>query len=116
MPDSQVLVEKIVRLQRHIAKKQEKLDFLEDHMATMTEEVKKKNRIIVEYVMKAEAGILSTENMDENKVSQIRSKFSISPSAFRAMTSFLFLASRAFGFSSYLHYTQSRSNLFPSDE
>ena len=72
MPDSQVLVEKIVRLQRHIAKKQEKLDFLEDHMATMTEEVKKKNRIIVEYVMKAEAGILSTENMDENKVSHIR--------------------------------------------
>ena len=75
MPDSQVLVEKIVRLQRHIAKKQEKLDFLEDHMATMTEEVKKKNRIIVEYVMKAEAGILSTENMDENKVSQIRTEF-----------------------------------------
>ena len=75
MPDSQVLVEKIVRLQRHIAKKQEKLDFLEDHMATMTEEVKKKNRIIVEYVMKAEAGILSTENMDENKVSQIGAQF-----------------------------------------
>ena len=75
MPDSQVLVEKIVRLQRHIAKKQEKLDFLEDHMATMTEEVKKKNRIIVEYVMKAEAGILSTENMDENKVSQIGPQF-----------------------------------------
>lgn len=67
MPDSQVLVEKIVRLQRHMARKQEKLDFLEEHMGTMTEEVKKKNRIIVEYVMKAEAGILSTENMDENK-------------------------------------------------
>ena len=57
MPDSQVLVEKIVRLQRHMARKQEKLDFLEEHMGTMTEEVKKKNRIIVEYVMKAEAGI-----------------------------------------------------------
>ena len=69
MPDSQVLVEKIVRLQRHMARKQEKLDFLEEHMGTMTEEVKKKNRIIVEYVMKAEAGILYTENMDENKVS-----------------------------------------------
>ena len=68
MPDSQVLVEKIVRLQRQIAKKQEKLDFLEEHTATMSEEVKKKNRIIVEYVMKAEAGILSTDNMDENKV------------------------------------------------
>ena len=113
MPDSQVLVEKIVRLQRHIAKKQEKLDFLEDHMATMTEEVKKKNRIIVEYVMKAEAGILSTDNMDENKVS-LR-EISISSFAFSALTSFLF-ASRAFGFSSYLHSTKSRSNLFPSDE
>ena len=44
VPDSQVLVEKIVRLQRHIARKQEKLDFLEEHMATMTEEVKKKKR------------------------------------------------------------------------
>ena len=28
-----------------------------------------------EYVMKAEAGILSTENMDENKVSQIGPQF-----------------------------------------
>ena len=71
VPDSQVLVEKIVRLQRQIAKKQEKLDFLEEHTATMSEEVKKKNRIIVEYVMKAEAGILSTDNMDENKVSGV---------------------------------------------
>ena len=77
VPDSQVLVEKIVRLQRHIARKQEKLDFLEEHMGTMTEEVKKKNRIIVEYVMKAEAGIMSTENMDENKVSQWRWRWRI---------------------------------------
>ena len=68
VPDSQVLVEKIVRLQRQIAKKQEKLDFVEEHMSTMTEEVKRKNKIIQSYVMNQETGTLSTGDMDENKV------------------------------------------------
>ena len=67
MPDSQVLVEKIVRLQRHIAKKQEKLDCLEDHMATMTEEVKKKNRIIVETDSKGEIRAAVTSSTVERK-------------------------------------------------
>jgi hypothetical protein len=69
VPDSHVLIEKIVRLQRQIAKKQEKLDFVEEHVSTMTEEVKKKNRIIQTYMMtQMEAGTLSSEDMDENKV------------------------------------------------
>ncbi len=67
-----MLVDKIVRLQRQIAKKQEKLDFVEEHMSTMTDELKKKNRIIQGYVMNQESGTLSTENMDENKVIEER--------------------------------------------
>ena len=68
VPDSQVLVEKIVKLQRAMAKKQEKLDFTEEHISTLLEEVKKKNKIIQHYVMKAETGVLSTEDSDRNKV------------------------------------------------
>ena len=35
VPDSQVLVEKIVKLQRLMAKKQEKLEFMEEHVSTL---------------------------------------------------------------------------------
>lgn len=67
VPDSHVMVEKIVKLQRNLAKRQEKLDFLEEHVSTLLGEVKKKNRIIQHYVMKSESGTLTTENMEENK-------------------------------------------------
>ena len=75
VPDSQVLVEKIVTLQRAIAKKQEKLEFVEEHMGTLMVEVKKKNKIIQGYVMSQETGTLSTENMDANKVRRRLSKW-----------------------------------------
>ncbi len=68
VPDSQVLVDKIVKLQRVMAKKQEKVDFMEEHISTLLEEVKKKNRIIQHYVMKAESGALVTTESDRNKV------------------------------------------------
>ena len=68
MPDSEVLVDKIVKLQRLMAKKQEKVDFMEEHIGTLLEEVKKKNKIIQHYVMKAETGALVTTESDRNKV------------------------------------------------
>ena len=43
------MIEKIVKLQKSCAKRQEKVDFLEEHVEQLLSEVKKKNRIIQEY-------------------------------------------------------------------
>ena len=42
----QLLVEKIVKLQKSCARRQEKIDFLEEHVETMLNEIKKKNKLI----------------------------------------------------------------------
>jgi hypothetical protein len=63
-----VLVDKIVRLQRLMARKQEKVDFMEEHISTLLEEVKKKNRLIQHYVMQSDPGALVTDESDRNKV------------------------------------------------
>ena len=68
MPDSQVLVEKIVKLQKELAKRQEKLDFMEEHVSTMVEEMKKKNKLLQNMMLKLDVGTLATEDMDDNKV------------------------------------------------
>lgn len=67
-PDSQMLVEKIVRLQRDLARRQEKMDFMEEHVGTLVEELQKKNRLIQSYLLNQEAGALVSSEMDENKV------------------------------------------------
>jgi hypothetical protein len=61
-------VEKIVKLQRDLARRQEKLDFMEEHISTMLEEMKKKNRLIQNFMLKQEPGALASSDMDENKV------------------------------------------------
>ncbi len=58
-----------MKLQRLMARKQEKIDFMEEHVNTLVEEVKKKNKIIQHYVMSMEAGALATNESDRNKVS-----------------------------------------------
>ena len=68
VPDSQVLVEKIVKLQREMAKRQEKLDFMEEHVNTMVQEMKKKNKLLQNLLLKQETGALASTDMDENKV------------------------------------------------
>ena len=68
VPDSHVLVEKIVKLQRTLARKEEKLEFMEDHISTMVEEMKKKNRLLQHYILQEESGALASASMDENKV------------------------------------------------
>ena len=68
MPDSQVLVEKIVKLQRELAKRQEKMDFMEEHVGTMVEEMKKKNKLLQNLMLKQDVGTLATTDMDDNKV------------------------------------------------
>lgn len=67
-PDKQVLIERLVKLQRENAKKAEKLDFMEEHAQVLVSELQKKTRLIQNFVMKMPAGALSSESMDQNKV------------------------------------------------
>ena len=68
VPESHVLVDKIVKLQKTLARKQEKIEFMEEHVSTMLEEMKKKNKLIQNYILKVESGALVSSQMDENKV------------------------------------------------
>ncbi|XP_078667883.1 coiled-coil domain-containing protein 186-like [Branchiostoma floridae x Branchiostoma belcheri] len=70
--DKSVLVERILKLQKAHARKNEKLEFMDDHITQMVDEVKKKTKIIQMYVMREEAGTLSTEFMDDNKARMAR--------------------------------------------
>merc|ERR1711972_454760 len=67
METQQMLVEKIVGLQRACAKRQEKLDFLEEHVQQLLAEIKKKNRVIQHYLMSLEPGALISEESDIHK-------------------------------------------------
>jgi len=63
----QLLVEKIVKLQRACARRQEKLDILEEHIQQLMTEIKKKNRLIQHYFMNLETGTLATAQSDLHK-------------------------------------------------
>ncbi len=70
VPDSQLLVEKIVKLQREMARRQEKVEFMEEHISTMVEEMKKKNRLIQHFMLMQESGMLSSDDMEDHKVNK----------------------------------------------
>ncbi|KAK6174373.1 hypothetical protein SNE40_017663 [Patella caerulea] len=65
--DKQVLIERIVRLQKAHARKNEKIEFLQDHIQQLVDEVQRKKRIIQSYILREEQGALAPEAMDENK-------------------------------------------------
>lgn len=65
--DKAVLVERIVRLQKGHARKNEKIEFMEDHIKQLVEEIRKKTKIIQSYVLREESGALSSEASDFNK-------------------------------------------------
>jgi len=71
MPDTQTLVEKIVKLQRACARRQEKLDFFEEHVQQLLVEIKKKNKVITHYVLSLESGALVSEESDLHKVAMV---------------------------------------------
>ena len=58
-----------MRVQRDNARKCEKIDFLEEHVQDLVNELKKKNRILQSYFLKEESGVLASEASDRNKVS-----------------------------------------------
>ncbi|XP_051883504.1 coiled-coil domain-containing protein 186 isoform X2 [Pristis pectinata] len=65
--DKAILIERIVRLQKAHARKNEKIEFMEDHIKQLVEEIRKKTRIIQTYVLREESGALSSEASDFNK-------------------------------------------------
>ncbi|XP_028332472.1 coiled-coil domain-containing protein 186 isoform X2 [Gouania willdenowi] len=70
--DKAVLVERFVRLQKALARKQEKIEFMEDHIKQLVEEIRKKTKIIQSYVLREESGALSSEASDINKANLSR--------------------------------------------
>ncbi|XP_042312722.1 coiled-coil domain-containing protein 186 isoform X2 [Sceloporus undulatus] len=66
--DKTILIERIVRLQKAHARKNEKMEFMEDHIKHLVEEIRKKTKIIQSYILREEAGTLSSEASDFNKV------------------------------------------------
>ncbi|XP_076043386.1 coiled-coil domain-containing protein 186-like isoform X2 [Oratosquilla oratoria] len=62
-----LLVDRIVKLQKSSARRQEKIDFLEEHVAQLLGELKKKSKIIHHYIMKEEAGALVNSASDSSK-------------------------------------------------
>ncbi|GAB1302559.1 Coiled-coil domain-containing protein 186 [Apodemus speciosus] len=65
--DKAMLIERIVRLQKAHARKNEKIEFMEDHIKQLVEEIRKKTKIIQSYVLREESGTLSSEASDFNK-------------------------------------------------
>ncbi|XP_065207039.1 coiled-coil domain-containing protein 186 isoform X2 [Planococcus citri] len=66
-PDRQTLIERIVKLQKVNAKHVEKIEFLEEHIAQLLTEVKKKSRVLQHYIVREQSGALSSDMMDQNK-------------------------------------------------
>ncbi|XP_049789362.1 coiled-coil domain-containing protein 186-like isoform X1 [Schistocerca nitens] len=67
-PDRQALVERIVRLQRSVARKTEKLEFLEEHTKQLVAELQRKSRLVQNYVLREQTGALAPEASDNNKM------------------------------------------------
>ncbi|CAG7836838.1 unnamed protein product [Allacma fusca] len=72
IPDQQVLVERILKLQRVLVKKQEKVDFLQDHGNQLVDELQKKCKIIQAYAMSQDPGALSSDLSDQSKAEVVK--------------------------------------------
>ncbi|KAL9983864.1 hypothetical protein ACROYT_G006107 [Oculina patagonica] len=66
-PDKAVLVDRICRLQKIHAKKNEKLEFMEGHVAALVDEIQKKSKIIHYYVLREHTGTLAPPKSDMHK-------------------------------------------------
>lgn len=65
--DKQVLIERIVKLQKSHARKSDKIEFMEDHINHLIDDIQRKKRIIQSYALREEVGVLAPEYMDKNK-------------------------------------------------
>jgi chromosome segregation ATPase len=57
-PSQKLLIDKVVRLQKEIVRKSEKIDFLENHQVQLVEELKKKSRLLHHYLLREQSGSL----------------------------------------------------------
>lgn len=66
--DKHMLIERIIRLQKILARKNDKIEFLEEHVDQLIKEIKKKSKIIQNYIMREETGALVPSSSDQNKL------------------------------------------------
>lgn len=66
-PSKQSLIDRIVRLQQANAKQMEKVDFLENHSATLVAELQKKAKLVHYYMMRDQSGALVSSKSDKHK-------------------------------------------------
>lgn len=71
-PNKAMLVERICRLQKIHAKKNEKLEFMEEHVSALVDEIQKKSKIIQYYVVREQAGTLAPPRSDLHKAQVAR--------------------------------------------
>ncbi|XP_063433734.1 coiled-coil domain-containing protein 186-like isoform X2 [Mytilus trossulus] len=69
-PDKQMLIERIVKLQRMLARRNEKIEFVEDHAHQLIDELQKKNKIIQMYALREDSGMFTAEAADVSKQHQ----------------------------------------------
>lgn len=67
-PNSQMLIERIVKLQRGLARRNEKIEFMQEHIQQLVDEIQKKNKIIQNYALREESGTMTLERSDLNKM------------------------------------------------
>lgn len=77
----QQMIEKIVKLQRQLARRQDKIEFLEEHVRQCTQELLKKTKIIQNFALREEASLLLPEG-DLNKITRGPNGSSSSSSSF----------------------------------
>ncbi|KAJ1374308.1 hypothetical protein KIN20_036974 [Parelaphostrongylus tenuis] len=58
----QVMIDKIIVLQKKLARRNDKIEFLEEHVRCCLEELQKKTRIIQHYALREEASLLLPSN------------------------------------------------------
>ncbi|XP_062531840.1 coiled-coil domain-containing protein 186 isoform X1 [Bombyx mori] len=66
-PDRQALVERVVSLQRALARRAERVDFLEEHARQLTAELGAKSRLLRALLNQLPAGAVASSRRDDNK-------------------------------------------------
>jgi len=65
------LAQRIIKLQKSLAKKQDKEEFLEEHVDQLVAELQKKKKIIDYFVSKEQPGVMSRARDDVVKVCKV---------------------------------------------
>ncbi|XP_055685120.1 coiled-coil domain-containing protein 186 [Lutzomyia longipalpis] len=66
-PSRQTLIDRILRLQQASARQAEKIDFLENHSASLVTELQKKTKVLQDYMLRDQCGALASSKSDRHK-------------------------------------------------